>query len=429
MPVFAHLSRRAVLAFSLAAIASLAGCAKGLDDEARVRFANVTAAGISLDVYRDSNEVFDSAAAGSITDYKDVEHASNTWSLRTDGASSLLASATLSLASKTHYTMLGYGSEGNLQLQLLEETNSTPSSGYAKLRVFNAAPDAGTLDVFVSDDAQDLSSASTTVSSAAYGSATSFVTIASGNQRLRVTASGDRSDLRLDLRQVTLSSQSIVTLVIAPGRGGVLVDALLLPEQSTASFLANTQARMRVANGLSANTSAALTWNGSTVTSSQRAPSVGSYTLVNAGSATLEVGVGGATADTSARTLSAGADYTVLLTGTSQAAAVNLITDDNRLPTSSTKSKIRLVNGLTGLSDTLSLSVDYEAVATGTQSGAASGYATITPPSNGRIEIDAPTLSTPIYLNTDFTLSTQAVYSVFVLGDAGSPGTVIRKDR
>lgn len=427
MPAPSSIHRRAILVLALAAAASIGGCGTA-DEDAQLRFANVSASGATLDVYRDSKKVFGPVAAGSTTDYDGFAEATNTWSLRAEGGASSLVSTSLSLADKASYTMLGYGGDGNLQLAAFKEGNSAPSSGYVKLRVFNAAPDAGALDVFVSDDAVDLSSASVTLSSVAYGSVTGFATITSGSQRIRVTANGDRTDLRLDLRDVSLSNRSIITLVIAPGGGGVLVNALLLPEKNTASMLLNSQARLRVANGLSGNASASVTWGGSSIASGQRAPSVGSYALVDAGSSALAVTIGDAGGDSGGTaTLTAGSDYTLLLTGAAGSSSLDLLADDNRLPTSSGKTKIRLVNGVTGSSDALSLIIDYNAVATGVGSGVASGYATITPPASGRMEVEAATLG-DLYLNTDITLNAQAVYSVFMLGDVASPATVLRKD-
>src|SRR5690606_27889678 len=83
-----------------------------------------------------------------------------------------------------------------------------------------------------------------------YGVDGDLTTVNSATWRLRVTAAGNKADLRLDLAAVVLANRGITTLVLAPGRGGVLMNALLLEQQGGIGRRDTTQARVCVAAGV-----------------------------------------------------------------------------------------------------------------------------------------------------------------------------------
>jgi hypothetical protein len=129
-----------------------------------------------------------------------------------------------------------------------------------------------------------------------------------------------------------------------------------------------------------------------------------------------------------ARSFDAGADYTLLVNGEAAAPRAQLLTDDNRLPTTSGRTRIRLVNG-TALADALTLSVDYAAVASDVATGAASSYVTMTSNGSARIDVTAPSAASALFSDTDANLQSLGVYTVFMLGGNAAPTGVIRKER
>ena len=75
------------------------------------------------------------------------------------------------------------------------------------------------------------------------------------------------------------------------------------------------------------------------------------------------------------------------------------------------------------------MSVDFSQVANNITPGTSSAYATISAGNNLRLEVNSPLSVTPVSLQTGLSIAGGGVFSVFVLGDASAPVTVIRRDR
>jgi len=149
-------------------------------------------------------------------------------------------------------------------------------------------------------------------------------------------------------------------------------------------------------------------------------PTVGSYKLVTAGALTLNTSIGGSSLADTALTLTAGADYTLLVAGTVASPTINLITDDNAPSTSTTDPvKIRLVNGVNGLSTGLSLTADGADVADAIAFGDSSTPVNVAVSSSSGSNLTA-TAGSLSWALTNQTLSSGNVYTVFMLGDSSS---------
>jgi hypothetical protein len=97
-----------------------------------------------------------------------------------------------------------------------------------------------------------------------------------------------------------------------------------------------------------------------------------------------------------------------------------LVTDDNRLPSTSTYAKIKLVNAMSSLGDPVTLNVNYTPVASAIALGSASPSTEVTAGTNTEIDtVDANT-STTLFTNTTATLNASGVYDLFMFGGAGA---------
>jgi hypothetical protein len=117
--------------------------------------------------------------------------------------------------------------------------------------------------------------------------------------------------------------------------------------------------------------------------------------------------------------------------GSAAAGKLLLLTDDNRLPSSTTRVKVRLVNGIDG-SDPLTLSVDYLALASNVVAGSTSTYATANSNSSVQLQVTSATASEPLYQTTSttpFNLLGQGVYTVFMLSGNATPTGIPRRER
>jgi hypothetical protein len=161
------------------------------------------------------------------------------------------------------------------------------------------------------------------------------------------------------------------------------------------------------------------------------ANTVSQYTLVAAGTQTLNLTFSGAALPASSQVLTAGDDYTVLvLNGTGvSGTTTTLITDDNRLPSTSSYAKIKLVNAMSALGDPVSLNVNYTPVASAIALGSASPSTEVTAGTNSEIDtVDANT-STTLFTNTTATLNGSGVYDLFMFGSSAAPVGALRINR
>ncbi len=404
-----------------------------------VRLVNATPDFASLDLYEGTNRVISSTALATVSDYVDTNAETYTFNLESTGSTTVAASVNGTIDKKKHATVVAYTTGGALNAAFLTDEEGSPSSGTAKLRVLNAAnTEAGAVDVYLVGSAcsalQSTSVAATVANVSNLQTTYTQVSAASGGTayHLCVTATGDKSDIRLDLPAFSLSDQQIVTLILVKTSGGVLLNGLALNQQSTLQAEPNASARIRVAAGASASGTVGVTANGVSL-GNIASPDVGGYALVPAGTLTASITINGTPAPFVGQSLAAGADMTLLVAGSATAPAVSLLVDDNTPSTSTSKPvKIRLVNGFEG-TGTVTLSVDGNNVGNGAAFGTASASALVAS-SSQTTRLKATGANGQLYLTDGNTLTSGSVYTLFLLGDppATLPGLntgILRLDR
>lgn len=414
-----------------ATVALIGGCGGASDDDnATVRVINASTNYGALDLYVDDTLRSSAIAYGQTSGYIGFEAGSHTTTLTRTGSTTALSSVSRSLSEDYGTTVIAYQADGSLKTAQLSDSESAPSSGRAKLLVFNASPDAGSVDVYLSGSSDTLDNATLVASSVSAGSSSgSYTTVGSGTYRLRIAAAGSTTDLRLDASSLTLGSQGVYTLVVTPTSGGVLVNSLLVSQGGAITAIDTDLARVRLVSAVASSGTVGAAFNGSTLATSVASPAIGSYALVKAGSATPTISVNGASLSTAAITLAAGSDTTMMVWGPAASASLSVISDDNRLPTSSTSAKIRLIHGASTNSNPLTLTANYSAVAENIALGAASTSTSVTSGSSTTIEVSDTTLASALYSLSDVTLSAKGVYTVFMLPSGSSVTGSLRKER
>lgn len=405
------------------------------EDQGAVRLINATTDFTSLDAYRDDLGLVNSVTAGSSSGYANLDKDSYTFKIAQSGSGSTAATLSGSVSAGSHYALLAYASGSSLQVSYLTEDESAPSSGYAKLRFMHTAGvEAGNVDVYVGHTAcsalgsTDIAAASALSTSTGSPSLTSYASYGAGSYHVCVTSAGSKTDLRLDIPALSLSDQQILTVVLTRSSGGVLVHGVLVNQQGPVSLQSNLSSRVRVvANPLSGTINVAV--NGTTVGSNFAPGAIGSYRLVTAG--TLAVTVNGSSVGVGTSTAPSGADLTLLVTGDVASPKLSVITDDNTPSTSTSEPvKLRVVNGVNGLSTNVTFTLDSDVVGDDVAFGTASLSATV-PASAALAAIAASSGATTLWQVKDQTLTTGKVYTAFLLGDTTTVGTAsqLRADR
>ena len=421
----------------------LGACGGGADrTKAQVRLVNASAGYAQLDLRVDDQLRQGAVAYGAAEGYFEVGPGKAASTISSVSSATTLLSFTPSLSEKKFYTLLAYGPAGALQYQQLDENVGAPEAGRALLRVVNAASDAGAMDVYLSGPTDDLRNVVPLQTGVAYSAAGNVATISSGTWRLRATAAGSKTDVRLDVPAILLPSKQVATLVLTPSAGGILVNALVLVQQGAITRQDTASARVRLAAAVAdsgvvgarvGNTGLA-TIPGSGVVSAS--PSLDDYVLVPVGTSALSVTVNGQALSLPPKTLDAGRDYTFVVYGLAAAPLANWVDDDNRLPGNVGLVKLRLINALADTALPLAMTVDGRPVAGAVEAGSASAYTLVQPVAaggtNGRLSVTAAGVATPVYTSPSQTLAASGTYSVLVTGRqasvSGATG-IVRQDR
>jgi hypothetical protein len=421
----------------------LSGCGDDNAQRGEVRIINATTEYTSLDLYTENSDGSDNlvvggTAAGAASGYAGVDRGSYTFQVKSSTGAGTAATTTGTVTKTDHFSIVTALTGGKATATYLSDEESSPASGNAKLRIFNAAAgEAPSVDVYLSTNACDaLTVTDTAFASAVTGLQTVYsqLTAASGGTTWNVCvfANGDTTTLLADIPALTLKNQEIATLILTHTAGGVLLNGAVLDQQGALTPYASTLARVRVAADATAGNTAGLvtvTINGTDVSTQAASPSVGTYMTIPSGALTTSITVDGVTTNgVSLPSAAAGSDYTLLVTGTSSNPVATLITDDNTPSTSTTQPvKARVINGVNGRSGTLSATVDAKSLGNAA-SGGASPYATLVATSGISTVVPTSITTTPANLvNQSFTSG--QVYTVFIWGNASAPVLTLSSDR
>jgi hypothetical protein len=426
--------RRRLLA-GAAGTALLAACGGQVEEEAsdvaRVRLLNATTAYPSMDLLVGDTRRNTGIASGAVGAYVSLKQGSYTTAVTSAGSASTLASTSRTLAKGKAYTVVAYGALGDVATALVEENASAPAPFLVKLNVLNAAPDAGSVDVYLTGLGENLDGASPVASGVAVGAAVGYATLGTSlPYHLRVTAAGDKSQVLLNAFPVLFgTASSVVTLVITGTASSVLTQAMLLAQQGSVTALASPMARVRVVASVAGNGRVTAAFRGIPLMTAGTSPTVGGYVTLPEGTLPIDLSVDGHPISTQNATLVAGTDTTLMVWGAAATPQLVQLSDDNRLPVSSSKqARLRLVNAVNGLDSGLTMTADATAIANDVLGGSASTYAAVAGGSTQRLIVSSPLMATPLY-SSDTTLVARGVYTLFVFGDKAAPQTTLRRDR
>lgn len=420
--------------------ATLASCG-GSDEEAgadpKIRLLNLSSGYSSLDMMTnldadeddDDETQVENVALGAVSEFVTLDPDDYTIKLRRSGSGSVLRSfAAEELVEDTINTYVAFGEVGQFGALRIDESLDEADAGESLMHVANVSS-AGSLDVYLTDANTDLDDTTPVLSGV--GASLSTVTSDSGSYRLRVTAAGDTSDVRLDIANFQLTDKGVGTLILTSTQGGMLANGVFMPQQGQPTAFTNTKARVRGAVALANGAAATIQLNGQTILTSATAGVIASrYSLFDSGSLPVTLVVNGAAVTVPNVTLTAGADYTLMVWSNAGGPQATLINDDNRLPAGGTSmTKLRLLNGMSTLSSPITLSVDFSPVIEGVLVGQVSDEEEITAGTDRQFDVSNTSTAALVLNRSAITLQGNSVYTYFMTDNGATPIGVLRKDR
>jgi len=429
-----------VIGLAAAAGLALSGCGSSGNDSsgANVRVANATLTHPSIDLLVNAAVAAPAVAADTVSAYVAPASGSVTLQVNDAGGATALVTAVPTLTAGSHYTLVAYESGGAVKTAVISEDVVLPAAGVTTLRIYDAAIEAGALDVYITTgaDCKSLPASPTTSFGVLTAVAAVSLTQGAGTYNVCATAAGNRDDLRMTL-PITITGQTVATVVMTPASGGALLNGSLLVQQGAYSPVRNTNARVRLAAAVSgvASDVTATYVSDTTLSDGGVAPAFGFYKTVPATS-TVNVSVKGLSVQVTNGSLVAGGDATLLVYGSPASATATLIADDNRPPTSATATKLRLINGVTGSAGTLTLTANSAPVGINIAAGAAApNYQSLIGTTNnagtantfsfGLTSSTAGPLTLQGGTGTG-TVNSNATYSILAVGDVSAPQLLIR---
>ena len=434
-----RISRVAVSCVATIMAAALIACESGGDEDegdARIRLLNLSTGYPTLDLITnvdadedDEDETQSSGVAlDAVSGYVTLEADDYTIKLKRTGSGSILRSfAGEELVEGTINTYVAFGEVGAFGALRLDDTLDEADAGETRLNVANVST-AGAVDVYITDTDVDLDDTTPVLSSV--GSAFGQVSVDSGTYRLRVTAAGDSADVRLDVGAFALADRGVAALILTSTQGGMLANAVSMPQEGQPTKILNTKARLRGAVGVANGASASIRAGGQSVLSAATAGVIGSrYTLLDAGSVPVTLTVNGAAVPVNDVTLQAGADYTLLAWSDVSGPRTSLVLDDNRLPSSAGNTKVRLLNGMSTLAAPLTLSVDFSPVIEGAPVGEVSDEVEVSAGTDRQLDVSNTSTAANVLARTGITLQANTVYTYFLTDNGATAIGVLRRDR
>ena len=131
----------------------------GKADKALVRVVNALPGSAPVDAFIGETKEFNNVTYKTVTPYKETADVQKQFVIRPAGQDSAqpLAQNTEGISGGDHYTAIAMpNSDGQATLRVVSDKLTPPPSGKASVRVINASPDSGELDVFVKGKEDEL---------------------------------------------------------------------------------------------------------------------------------------------------------------------------------------------------------------------------------------------------------------------------------
>jgi Domain of unknown function (DUF4397) len=206
-------------------------------DNALVRVINTIPGNKSFDVYADDQKIFGAIPFKDVTPYKELSVSRHSFRLRTAGQSDAqpLAENSEGLSGGRHYTIVVMpGANGQASMYVLNDNLTTASDDVAKVRVINASPDAGELNVVEKQQNKEL------FSGVNFESGTSYASVNPMSTTLEVRQEGQDKPI-VTVPNAKFEKGKYYTIVVAGNlKGGPAIQTLMVEDQLGTSTTPST---------------------------------------------------------------------------------------------------------------------------------------------------------------------------------------------
>jgi Domain of unknown function (DUF4397) len=191
----------------------------GPDGEARVRVVHASPDAPDVDVLVDDAEVIDDVPYLAASDYLELPAGEHNLKVNAAGTSSTVIDADVDLADGTDYTVIASGLVASIAPIVLEDDNSAPAAGNARVRAIHGAPGAPAVDIYITAPGADLTGETPALAAVDFGDIADYIEAPAGDYQVRVTPTGTTTVV-IDSGTLTLVSGQVRTVIAVDAAGG-----------------------------------------------------------------------------------------------------------------------------------------------------------------------------------------------------------------
>jgi Domain of unknown function (DUF4397) len=224
-----------LLTLLMAATALTAACDDdddntGPEGEARVRVVHASPDAPDVDVLLDDAVVLSDVPYLAASDYLEAPAGQHNVKVNAAGTTTTVIDEDVTLVDGTDYTVIASDLVAALTPIVLEDDNSTPAAGTARVRAIHGAPSAPAVDIYVTAPGADLEGETPVLTGVEFGDVADYLEVPAGDYQVRVTPAGTKI-VAIDSGTLTLVSGQVRTAIAvdAPG-GGAPFDLLVLAD-------------------------------------------------------------------------------------------------------------------------------------------------------------------------------------------------------
>jgi hypothetical protein len=424
--------RRAASFGALALFALIAaGCGNGGSGDsgsANIRFFNAI-----VDVASVNVTVGDTAAVAGLpfeglTEYREFNAGNQEIKVTVPGGTSAIIDQLPNLGNDTNYTYIMYGTASAPGAQIVSDTVTLPSSGQFVIRATNAAFGSLPFDVYVTAPGASLDSLSPNISGVALNGTSAFATLTSGSLQLRLTLANSKQVI-YDAGTIAFAGGAAYYVVGYTKGSGTLVNAALLDVNLAGSGrIANsTLAQFKMVHAAPGTAAINALVDGTVTLANIPYQNASGYVLLPSGAHTVTVETAtspGAVIAAAQAPFSASTDTSIFVTGTPGAQAA-VVLDDNNLPGTAGRARVRFVNAAVGVG-AVDVLINFARRVSNLDPNAASSYLELT---EDTYAIDfALAGTTNVVRSTSISVSANRTYTLYLVGTSGQLDDVLTRD-
>ncbi len=432
MTSHSKLRRRLLAAAAVSATALASGCKVNSINSfpsrpAKVRVLNLMPDVPGIDLAINGSPAFTDVLFEGITGYQEYDNRTTSFGVTVAGSTTQLASFSFPLAGDQPYTVCVYGSLAFPELTMIAEIGDAPSNGNIQVTIFNASPNAGNVDVYITAPGVDLSTVGANFYNVSFGGTTTSVQFAPATYQIRITSTNTKTVI-YDSGGSALTPNVALSLITYSRGSGALVTAKVLQANGPAAQLDTIFARIKAFNA-SADVGPVNQLIGTLgVNFNVDFASASAYTEIPQGLTTVNFEPSaspGATLAGAPATILAGTDVSTFLAGPVGNQQVFTVQDLNVAPASGTD-RIRVINASWG-SNPVNVAVNGVAIASNVAFGAASGYTQVTTTTVSIVFTDVVT-GAVVAAQEGVELTAFQTLSLYLVGPVGAQSFVLVQD-